>query len=383
MLTITGPTELYVENPKGVDGQTLDLNNASATITIYDENLANVIVATVAMLWNGTLATWVYTWDTSALPAGVYQIRIVITPISGLPVPLLDEVSYTPGLTAPATPQPVGVVPATQMFLEPYCTEADIPPKRLLDSNGARITDVPIGLCIAAATDLLYKRTRRRFRSGRAVVRPAQVVNANGLQSFLYPWNSASMWGWGSGWGYAWGLGEFGLGWQTGASQSEIVLQGPVTKINSVMIDGLVLPASAYTLYDRRRLVLNLDASGQTTAVWPWNQDIQLPLSAPGTAQLDWEWGLPVTPLGRMACAEMSIALLMSLSGQDSAALPARATRVNTEGVEVAIGDALEYLKEGWTGLPIVDAFIGTENPTKSRRRARFLSPESVLGRST
>lgn len=276
--------------------------------------------------------------------------------------------------------QAEGVIPASQHFLAPYCTEDDIPAGRLIDSNGAPIGDVPIGLAICAATDLLYKRTRRKYRSGRSIVRPSRLVNPNYMGSMLYPYRSMA--GFGDSWGfgnYAWST--IGLGWWMGADLREVVLQAPVTRINSVTVDGAELAPGGYTLYDRRRLVRNVDIDSPGS--WPWNQSIEMPLSEPGTWAIDYEWGPVVPPLGVLACAELAVALILSLSGQDSAALPARVSRISSQGVDVAVGDALAFLEKGYTGLPTVDAFIDNENPSHARKRSVFLSPESVLNRST
>lgn len=279
-------------------------------------------------------------------------------------------------------PQPTGVVPASTTYLAPYCTEDLIPDGRLIDSNGAPIGDVPLGLAICAATDFLFKRTRRKFRSGRSVIRPTQLVNPAMTGSMLYPYRSMA--GFGDSWGFgaSWAWSAVGMGWWQNSDLSQIVLQAPVRRINSVTVDGTVLEPSAYTLYDRRRLVRNL-GDGNSPGSWPWNQSIEMPLSEPGTWEIDYEWGNPVPPMGVLAAVELTVELILAISGQDSAALPARVSRVSSQGMDVAVGDALEFLREGFTGLPVVDAFIYDENPARARRRSVFLSPESVLNRST
>lgn len=273
--------------------------------------------------------------------------------------------------------QPVGVAPLSSHYVAPWCTEDDLPKGRLVDSSGKPIGDVQLGWMICAATDLLYVLSGRKFRNGRSVVRPAPLVRDGRGGPAMYPYSSMS--GYGDAWGFAsgWAWSALGLGWYTSDAASEITLQGPVRRINQVLVDGTPLGADQFTLYNRRRLVRN--GGGP----WPWNQDLSLPLTSPGTWQIDYEWG-PSTPAsGRLACAELSIELALTFSGQDSAKLPSRVLSIATEGVSVAVGDALDFLKESLTGLPICDMFLQAENPKKRRRRAAFISPNQVLGRST
>lgn len=300
-----------------------------------------------------------------------------------MPIISVPGSTPTPPLP-PATTQPLGVPLASTHYLSPFCTPEDIPAGLITDSSGNLITDVPVGLAICAATEVLFNKTRSQFRSGRSIIRPSQVVNTFGAQSYLYPYSSMA--GYGSAWGFGdgWGWSSMGLGWwQNGMDLSEITLQAPVTRINSVIVNGVELdPATDYALYDRRRLVL-LIGQGAAGVAWPWNQSIQLPADQPGTCQIDYEWGKTPDAMGKVATAELASEIIRSLSGQDNAKLPARITTVATQGVNVAVGDAIEYLKEGLTGLPLCDMWIMAVNPTRSRHRARFISPNTVLNRET
>lgn len=277
--------------------------------------------------------------------------------------------------------------PATsQAFLAPWCSEADIP-----ESMKTGLADVDLAFMIAAATDCLYVLSGRQYRSGRSIVRPTSIQGGYGNQSYLYPYSSMS--GYGSAWGFAagWAWSAIGMGWwQNGQDLSEVVLQGPVTKINSVMVDGVELgpwepglPANPnYTLYDKRRLVRMVDLTGATSGAWPWSQQITMPITMPGTFQLDYDWGQPPPPMGRLACVELAVDLARTLSGAGGR-LPARVQSVVTQGVSTAVGDALEFLKESFTGLPVVDMFLQQANPAKRRRRSVFLSANSVQGRAS
>ena len=267
--------------------------------------------------------------------------------------------------------------PQSQHWVAPWCEEDDIPAGRRVG-----MPDVELAFAIGVATDLLYVLSGRQFRTGRSLVRPTPIDSAYGNQSYLYPYSSMS--GYGAAWGFAagWAWTAMGMGWwQGGQDLSEVVLQGPVTEINSVWVDGAILEPTDYTLYDRRRLVRNVDATGQTTGAWPWNQQLQLPLSQPGTWAIDYNWGRNPPASGKAACIELAIEVARSLSGEDTTRLPARVISVSTQGVATAVGDALTYIRESLTGIPIVDLFLQAHNKAGLRRRTIMIGPNSQQGR--
>jgi hypothetical protein len=275
-------------------------------------------------------------------------------------------------------------IAASSHGINPWCTEEDLPASRL-----SRVKDVDRGLAIAAATDLLYVLSGRQYRTGRSQVRPTTLSGGYQNQSYLYPYSSMS--GYGDAWGFAagWAWSALGAGWQSGQDQSELVLQGPVTRIHAVMVNGVNLggwnvgneaPNPNYTLYERRRLVLSIGPQSTSNA-FPWNQQIQMPLSEPGTFGVDYEWGKPPTDIAHLACIELAVEFALTLSGQNPSKLPARVLSVATQGVTLAVGDPMTYILQDLTGLPICDMFLRGANPHKLRRRSAFLGPNSIMGR--
>jgi hypothetical protein len=271
--------------------------------------------------------------------------------------------------------------PANSIELSAWCLEGDLPAGRLEGVN-----DVQKSFAIAVATDLLYVLSGRQYRSGRVVVRPSSIQGAASSSSYLYPYSSMS--GYGEGWGFAggWSWSTFGQGWwQNGQDLAECVLQGPIRAINSVLVDGQELgpwppPNPNYTLYDRRRLVRNIGI-GAAGGSWPWSQQLQLPVTSPGTWQIDYEWGRNPPPAGKAACIALAVEVARSLSGSDSSQLPERVVSLASQGVTMQVGDALNYIREELTGLPIVDMFLTAVNPAKLRRRSVFIAPNTIQGR--
>lgn len=271
-----------------------------------------------------------------------------------------------------------------EVAIAPWCEEGDIPSRRV-----EGIEDVDLAFMIACATDLLYVLSGRQYRTGRAVVRPCAPSSSYGTQSYLYPYSSMS--GYGAAWGFAagWSWTAVGMGWwQNGQDLSELLLQGPVRRINEVIVNGESLggwppPNPNFTLMDGRRLIRNAvqGAGGAASNSWPWNQQLQLDLTQPGTFAVDYEWGRPPPPTGKLAAIELTIELARALSGDDDAKLPARVLSVATEGISVAVGDALTYIREDLIGIPICDLFLNRANPQRLRRRSVFMAPNTVIGR--
>lgn len=273
--------------------------------------------------------------------------------------------------------QAPGVVPASIHSVAPWASESDIPEGRITDSNGNAIADIQLGWMIAAATDLLYVLSGRKWRQGHSVVRPCALNRSYVVGSMVYPFNSIS--GYGYGWGFAagWQWSLLGLGFSQGADASEITLQGPITSIEQILLNGSPLnPATDYTVYDRRRVVLSAGLS------WPWEQDPQQPPTAQGTASITYDWGSSPPEIGRLACVELAIELALSFSGQDKCRLPSRVVSVASQGVTETLGDALQYILQDLTALPICDMFLQSSNPQKARRRSVFWGPNTLVPRT-
>jgi hypothetical protein len=278
--------------------------------------------------------------------------------------------------------QAPGVIPASVHHVAPWCSEADIPTGRITDSNGDVFADVQIGFAICAATDLLYVLSGRQWRSGHTVMRPCAMARAIAVGSMVYPWGSmsgfGSAWGFPGGWMWSAGFGFGGLGFTQGSDATEVVLQGPVTNIEEVLLNGQTLdPSTDYHLSGRQRLTLNSGLG------WPWQQDPQEDPTQPGTAQVIYDWGSSPPEIGRMACVELTIELILGLSGQDACKLPSRVVSIASQGVTVSLGDALNYILQDLTALPICDMFLQGYNPGKRRRRAVIVGPNTIWQRTS
>lgn len=354
------------------------------TVTVTDP-AGLVVVDHEPMGWETTPAElWAYSW-TPPLDAGgkTFAVEVDATDAGGGVQPAFGEVYVEPRPALPAVVelgQPAGVVRQSQVYVSPWCDESDLPTGRLEDSNGQPLSDINLGWMIGAATDLLYVLSGRKYRWGRSVITPSR---ASALRfPSVYPYSSAGAWGgYGGAWGFpvGWAWSLVGPGWAGGQADNELTLQAPVLRVHSVLLDGTTLSPAQYQITDSRKLVL---APG---LVFPLTQQVGSPLNQPGTCQIDYEWGRAPRERdsARLACAELAIELALGFSGQDACRLSPRTVSASSEGVSVTTGVSLEFLKEDLTNLPICDLFLRAMNPTKRRRPSVFLSPQSVLNRST
>jgi hypothetical protein len=81
-------------------------------------------------------------------------------------------------------------------------------------------------------------------------------------------------------------------------------------------------------------------------------------------------------PFGGDTMAGTLAAELHVASSGGKCRLPARATRVSREGIDVDIADPMDYLAAGLTGIPDVDAWISALNPHRLKTDSIAWSPD-------
>lgn len=149
----------------------------------------------------------------------------------------------------------------------------------------------------------------------------------------------------------------------------EVFLPAPVTGITSVNVDGGILAPTAYTVYDRRRLVRT--DGGR----WPDCQDMTLADAAAGAFAITFTQGVPLGPAGQNALELFASELLLASTGS-TCRLPSRVTQLTREGVQMTILDPLNFIEAGRVGLPEVDMWLAAVNPNSQRSASRVYSPD-------
>lgn len=143
--------------------------------------------------------------------------------------------------------------------------------------------------------------------------------------------------------------------------------QGQVQCVERIRIHGETLPRDAWRLYSDGTVVL--------TEGWcfPACQDLSRDASEPGTWDITYLEGAPVTPLGARAVT----ALVAELARECAAACGTTSRRLQSSNVE---GESRVFDTEnglgGYAGIPAVDDWINAVNPHRAARQAAVFSPD-------
>lgn len=160
------------------------------------------------------------------------------------------------------------------------------------------------------------------------------------------------------------------------ARLSEYRLPGyPVTSILGVKIDGTTVDRARYRLDDNRWLVY-LPADGEARRGWPCCQRLDLADTEADTWSVTYTYGLGPPVGGRISAARLGAELAVLWSGNTAAcALSPNVTSVSRQGVSKAMRAMVDAIKEGGTGLPDVDMWVGAVLAGISRKAASVHRP--------
>lgn len=148
-----------------------------------------------------------------------------------------------------------------------------------------------------------------------------------------------------------------------------INLPGPVQSIDSVLVDGVVVPPSSYRVANKRTLIRT---DGEA---WPGCQDLSLPSSEPNTFEVTYQKGTPVPIGGQVAVGRLACELAKEACDDDSCALPANITNLTRQGISAGFDDTWEKQQEGWTGIRSIDTWVSSIRG-KARPFASVRSPD-------
>lgn len=227
------------------------------------------------------------------------------------------------------------------------------------------------GMAVEAATRILWSLSGRRFGTCQVTLRPCR-------SDCMDNWSSYPGWDWPTGYTmppWDWYTIPYACGsCMRGCScnyLSEVVLPSPVSSIVTVKMDGTPMATGgAYRLDDNRFLVRT---DGQS---WPRCNNLLLDDSQVGTWSVTALYGEDVPASGQFAMGELACEILKAAAGEDCR-LPPGVTQLVREGVTISYPDVGQLLKEGRTGLYLVDLFLASENPKGLRQRGRVYSVDS------
>lgn len=144
-------------------------------------------------------------------------------------------------------------------------------------------------------------------------------------------------------------------------------LPGPAHSVESVQVDGVELPDTAYRLSGND--LLRVDGG-----LWPTCQDYSAPLGAPGTWGITYRRGAEVPPGGVLAAETLACELAKAATGDKSCQLPQRVQSVSRQGVSIAMLDSFEDVDQGRTGIWVIDSWVSSVN--RSPVRPLVYSPD-------
>lgn len=152
----------------------------------------------------------------------------------------------------------------------------------------------------------------------------------------------------------------------------EISLPSPICSIDEVVLDGAILPETEYSVINFNKLIRAKD-----TGCWPKCNDLSKPNTEVGTWSVKMTYGKPIPELVRLATAEFACQLIKKCVGRPCD-LPQRVQSINRQGMSATFLDPMEFMKDGMTGIFLVDLAIKTYNPYKLWRKPTVVSPDSI-----
>jgi len=165
-----------------------------------------------------------------------------------------------------------------------------------------------------------------------------------------------------------------------GPELCEIYLPGPIYDVVSVDINGEVVDPLTYNVLDGQYLVRRSDTADDANGgtCWPGCQDMSLPPGAEGTFTVVYRTGVPLPAMGVAALSQLTAHYIKGCNGCGCGVGTLNNLRsLSRQGVDLEFQDAQQTLADGRTGLPLVDLFIHTVNPSRLPQAMRVLSPDA------
>lgn len=237
-------------------------------------------------------------------------------------------------------------------------------------SDNTPIDQSIIDSSILAASQFLWAATGRQFGTCTVTLRPLCINQCSTDCAGLVE----------SGYGFPWmPVHQMDNSWTnitctqkncTCVELCEIPLPYPVCSVDQVVIDGVIVPDTEYFVTDFNKLV-----RAKSSGCWPDCNDLTLPNIYEGTWSVTVTYGKPVPELVKIAASEFACQLMKRCVGRPCD-LPQRIQSINRQGMSATFLDPMEFLKDGMTGIFLVDLAIKTYNPRKLFKRATVVSPD-------
>lgn len=227
---------------------------------------------------------------------------------------------------------------------------------------------------LSIATTVLWAATGRRFGPCEITVRPCQSKErAEMYRAYPVWWTTREFGG-----PYPFLMDGQWFNCGCGSSccckaRCEIFLDGPVSSIVEVLVDGVIVPADEYrvdAVEGGFRLVKT------STGCWPTCQDFNVGGEDVGAFSVTYGRGVPVPPSALYAAGILACTLGKQLSGGECG-LPPRMSSLTRQGVTADfVVESIGDLDVFTTGIQPVDMVIRALNPSRRTRPPVVLSPD-------
>jgi hypothetical protein len=237
------------------------------------------------------------------------------------------------------------------------------------------------GWAVAAATEVLWSMSGMQFGTCTTTLRPCRrsCYDSGWWGRFGGPWGTGY-----AGPGYDYGTGRYGFWFDLSCGScsggcsctevSEVILPSPVDRIVQVTMDGTPMATGAYRV-DNNRFLVRQD--GQR---WPRCNNLALDDTHPGTWSVTASYGQTVPVSGQMAVGEMACEFLRAMDGEECR-LPVGLQQLARQGVTIQFPQIGSLIRDGITGLYLVDYFLGSANPNRLQSRSRVYNVEQPVHR--
>lgn len=248
-----------------------------------------------------------------------------------------------------------------------WCSVDDV-----LDLGPVDASEAEISKWIRFASLWLYRHTMRQWPGTCEItIRPVRPRDCTCLTAAAwwaeYGWWATPWWQWDDPLARCLRCADKPLG-----DVDELRIPGPVGDIAAIVIDGETLPATAYTVTNRRKLI-RVDGGK-----WPHGNDLTRDPSDPAPAdsdtpawQVTYDWGSPPPPDGAIAAAVLAREFVLAACNSGACRLPANLTQLSRQGERMEFEPLSSALAQGRTGLMEVDMFVSSVNPRGKTRRPK------------
>lgn len=260
-------------------------------------------------------------------------------------------------------PEPTDVTPASRsaVLCAPWASPADIP-----EVHRSLLSDAEWQQLLLQASEILYYLSGRQFSGAGCTetVTLRSVPPSPGQGSWPYhrTWGACPCWSYGS-WIDSW-LYPDPLGLFVGNHYRPMAIKLPhqrVTAVTAVVQNGV-----AFTDF-------RLTSSGYLERT-----DGQSWVVCNDSTQVSYVWGVQPPESGVQAAVAFAYQLGLSRTGSTRCQLPERVQSISRQGISVAVLDPQTFLKDGRTGIYIIDLFLAAVNPGARAQRGRVYSPDTA-----